>query len=198
MYLVTDYKLDFPILIEKVKIALECGVKIIQYRAKEKSTRVMCKEAKILKRLCARYNAIFIINDRVDIALAIDAHGVHLGREDMKIRDARKILPKGKIIGGTAHNEEEAIEAINEGADYLGVGALYKTKSKDNTINLSINTLERIRKITNKPIYGIGGITAFNITRDIKKNIDGVAVISAILDSKNIEKEVKKILENII
>ena len=198
IYLVTDYRLNFNILMEKVRIALEGGVKIIQYRAKEKSTRTMYKEAKILKELCDEYKAIFIVNDRVDIALLVDAHGVHLGREDMKIRDAKKILPQGKIIGATAHDEKEAIEAIDEGADYLGVGALYKSKSKKDTVNLPIKTLEKIREITDKPIYGIGGITALRITENIKKNVDGVAVISAILDSKNIQKEVEKIIENLL
>ena len=198
IYLITDYKLDFNILVEKVKIALENGVKIVQYRAKEKTTRVMCEEAKILKKLCDEYNAIFIINDRVDIALLVNAHGVHLGREDMKISEARKILGKEKIIGGTAHNEEEAIEAINDGADYLGVGALYKSKSKKDTVDLSIKTLKKIRKITNKPIYGIGGITALRITEDIKRNIDGVAVISGILDCESIEKEISEIIKKLL
>ncbi len=196
IYLITDYKLEFNLLVEKVKIALQCGIKIIQYRAKEKSTRIMCEEAKVLKKLCDSYNAVFIINDRVDVALAVNAHGVHLGQKDMKISIAREILPDGKIIGATAHNVEEAIEAIDEGANYLGVGALYKSKSKYDTIDLSIKALEDIRKITSKPIYGIGGITAFNITEDIKKNVDGVAVISAILGSENIKKEVEKISTN--
>lgn len=193
IYLITDYKLDFNVLVKKVKTALECGVKIIQYRAKKKSTKVMCKEAKILKKLCDKYKAIFIINDRVDIAFVVDAHGVHLGQEDMKISDAKKILGKEKIIGATAHNEEEAIRAISEGADYLGVGALYKSKSKDDTINLSIKTLEKIRKVTNKPIYGIGGITENNISKSIKENVDGVAIVSAIFESYSIKNTIKKI-----
>ena len=116
IYLITDYRLDFDILVEKVRIALECGIKIVQYRAKEKSTKDMCAEARVLKQLCHEYNAIFIVNDRVDIALVVDAHGVHLGREDMKISEAKKILGEGKIIGATAHNKKEALEAISEGA----------------------------------------------------------------------------------
>lgn len=198
IYLITDYRLDFDMLIKKTKVALESGIRIIQYRAKEKSTRVMVEEAMVLKRICDDYNAVFIVNDRVDIALAVNAHGVHLGQDDMKVSIARKILGNEKIIGKTAHNEKEAIEAMEEGADYLGVGALYKSKSKDNTVNLAVKTLKKVRKITDKPIYGIGGITALNITGDIKKNIDGVAIISAILDSKNIEKEVKKITQSLL
>lgn len=197
IYLITDYRLDFNILVEKIKLALESGVRIVQYRAKEKSTRTMCKEAKVLKSLCDKYGAIFIINDRVDIALAVDAHGVHLGQDDMKVSFAKKILSKGKIIGATAHNEEEAIEAINEGATYLGVGALYKSRSKDNTVDLSIKTLEKIREITKKPIYGIGGITPYNITEDIKKNVDGVAIVSAIFESDNIQNTTEKINEGL-
>ncbi len=197
IYLITDYKLDFNILIKKVKIALECGVRIVQYRSKEKSTKVMYKEAKILKELCDRYNAIFIVNDRIDIALAVNSHGVHLGQDDMKISVARKILSKEKIIGATVHNEKEVVEAIKGGADYLGVGALYQSKSKNNTIDLSIETLKRIRKVSTKPIYGIGGITEENITKSIKKNVNGVAIISAIFNSDSIKDTIKKINEHL-
>lgn len=197
IYLITDYRLDFDILVEKVRIALECGIKIVQYRAKEKSTKDMCAEARVLKQLCHEYNAIFIVNDRVDIALVVDAHGVHLGREDMKISEAKKILGEGKIIGATAHNEKEALEAISEGATYLGVGALYKSKSKSNTVNLSIETLQKIRKITDNPIFGIGGITENNINSSLRENIDGVAVISAIFQTNNIKNTIKEINENL-
>ena len=197
IYLITDYRLDFDILVEKVRIALECGIKIVQYRAKEKSTKDMCAEARVLKQLCHEYNAIFIVNDRMDIALVVDAHGVHLGREDMKISEAKKILGEGKIIGATAHNKKEALEAISEGATYLGVGALYKSKSKSNTVNLSIETLQKIRKITDNPIFGIGGITENNINSSLRENIDGVAVISAIFQTNNIKNTIKEINENL-
>ena len=193
VYLVSDYEMEFSELRIKVEEALKTGIGILQYRAKNKDTRELCEEASILKELCDKYNATFIINDRVDVALAVDADGIHVGQKDMKVKDARRILGSTKIIGASVKNKEEALIAEIEGADYLGVGALFKTQTKSDADYVSIDDLKEIRKTTQLPLYGIGGIKEDNLTKDIIKNIDGVAVVSVILQSNNIEKTVKEL-----
>lgn len=197
LYLVTDYNIEFPKLLEKIEEAVKCGVTIVQYRAKNSSTRIMCKEALAIKEICHKYNAIFIVNDRVDVALAVDADGVHLGQDDMEVYKAKELLPSGKIIGATVHNKEEAIEAVKQGADNLGVGAIYTTTTKDDAKPISVETLMEIRECTDIAIYGIGGITEKNITEELKKNINGVAIVSAILNSSDINKTCDTILQNL-
>ena len=131
-YFITDDELSLKGNFSDVKQAVEAGIRIIQYRSKNKSTFQMCKEAAELKNSVAK--ALFIVNDRVDIALAIDAHGVHLGQEDMSYDQARKILGKDKIIGVSVRNIEQAVQAQKQGADYIGVGPVFSTQTK----NLSI------------------------------------------------------------
>lgn len=193
VYLVSDYEMNFSELCEKVEEALKSGTTILQYRAKNKDTRELCDEAMILKEICEKYNCIFIINDRVDIALVVDADGVHLGQKDMKVKDARKILGENKIIGASTKNVEEAKIAVNEGADYLGVGALFETNTKKDADYVTAEMLGEIKKSVNIPIYGIGGITDSNLTKDIINNIDGVAVVSVILKSLDINATVTKL-----
>lgn len=198
LYLVTDYVIDFNELLKKVEMALIGGVDIVQYRSKGTSTRVMCDEALKLKQICHKYNTLFIINDRVDVAEAIDADGVHVGQDDMKADIVRRILGDDKIIGVSARNLEEALQAKEDGADYIGVGALFTTQTKMDAKSVSLDTLKEIRKAVGIPIYGIGGISLDNITEEVKDNIDGVAVVSAILNSENIEvtsRKFKEILE---
>ena len=193
IYLVSDYEIEFNELCIRVEEAFKSGVGILQYRAKNKDTKKLCEEASILKEICDKYNATFIINDRVDVALVVDADGVHVGQKDMKVKDARRLLGSTKIIGASVKNKEESIIAETEGADYLGVGALFKTKTKLDADYVSLQNLIEIRNITQLPIYGIGGIKEDNLTKDITKNIDGVAVVSAILKSNNIEKTIKEL-----
>ena len=129
LYLITDSKLTRKSVIDDAKAAVKAGVKIIQYREKEKSTKEMIEEAKKIKYICDENNVIFLINDGVDVALAVDADGVHLGTDDMPYNTARKLL-KEKIIGLTVHNVEEASEAEKIGADYVGVSPIFETKTK--------------------------------------------------------------------
>lgn len=195
LYLVTDYVIDFNELLEKVEMALIGGVDIVQYRSKGASTRVMCDEALKIKHLCNKYNALFIINDRVDVAQVVDADGVHVGQDDMKADLVRKILGDDKIIGVSARSLAEALQAMEDGADYIGVGALFTTQTKMDAKSVSIDTLKGIRKAIDIPIYGIGGISLDNITEKVKENIDGVAVVSAILNAEDIQATSRKFKE---
>lgn len=194
LYLVTDYRIPFNELLEKTKEALIGGVSILQYRAKNKETKEMCKEAKKLKKLCDDFGALFLVNDRIDVALAVKAHGVHLGQDDMEVSIAREIMPKDAVIGVTVHNKEEALKAIKEGADNLGVGALFSTNSKEDAKLMTLETLREIKSVSNIPLYGIGGITPYNLNDDILENLNGVAVISALLNSDNIIEKSKEFL----
>ncbi|ELC8388979.1 thiamine phosphate synthase [Clostridium perfringens] len=194
LYLVTDYRIPFNELLEKTKEALIGGVSIVQYRVKNKKTKEMCKEAKALKKLCDEFGALFLVNDRIDVALAVKAHGIHIGQDDMEVSIAREIMPKDAIIGVTVHNKEEALKAIKDGADNLGVGALFLTNSKDDATLMTLETLREIKSVSNIPLYGIGGITPYNLNKDILENLDGVAVISALLNSDNIREKSKEFL----
>lgn len=191
IYLVTDYRIPFDELLKKVEEALKAGIKLVQYRDKNVSSKLMCERGKKLFDLCKKYNSIFLVNDRVDIAMAIDADGVHIGQDDMDCKLARKLLGRDKIIGVSTKTLEESKKAVEDGADYLGCGAIYSTDTKDTSI-LSINSLKEIKKNISIPIYGIGGINTENITNEVKELLDGVAVVTAILNSHNINKTINE------
>ena len=191
IYLVTDYRIPFDELLKKVEEALKAGIKLVQYRDKNVSSKLMCERVKKLFDLCKKYNSIFLVNNRVDIAMAIDADGVHIGQDDMDCKLARKLLGRDKIIGVSTKTLEESKKAVEDGADYLGCGAIYSTDTKDTNI-LSINSLKEIKKNISIPIYGIGGINTENITNELKELLDGVAVVTAILNSHNINKTINE------
>lgn len=191
IYLVTDYRIPFDELLKKVEEALKAGIKLVQYRDKNVSSKLMCERGKKLFDLCKKYNSIFLVNDRVDIAMAIDADGVHIGQDDMDCKLARKLLGRDKIIGVSTKTLEESKKAVEDGADYLGCGAIYSTDTKDTNI-LSINSLKEIKKNISIPIYGIGGINTENITNELKELLDGVAVVTSILNSHNINKTINE------
>ena len=154
----------------------------------------MCKEAKELKKLCDEFGALFLVNDRIEVALAVKAHGIHIGQDDMEVSIAREIMPKDAVIGVTVHNKEEALKAIKDGADNLGVGALFSTNSKDDATLMTLETLREIKSVSDIPLYGIGGITPYNLNKDILENLEGVAVISSLLNSDNIREKSKEFL----
>ena len=151
LYLVTDYRIPFNELLEKTKEALIGGVYIVQYRAKNKKTKEMCKEAKELKKLCDDFGALFLVNDRIDVALAVKANGVHIGQDDMEVSIAREIMPKDAVIGVTVHNKEEALkaiadEAINRKTGARGLRAIVEETMMD--IMFDIPSEENIVKAT--------------------------------------------------
>ena len=165
--------------------ALKGGITLLQLREKEKSTREYLELAVKVHCLTQKYNVPLIIDDRLDVAIAVGAEGVHLGRSDMPIDIARNIFGKDKIIGATAKTVEQALEAYKNGADYLGVGAIYPTTTKVKTILTSTETLNKICKAVPIPVNAIGGLNKENI--DVLKGIDisGICVVSAIMKAES-------------
>ena len=173
---------------EQVKIMLNCGVKIIQYRFKGGNDSENINVATKLKKLCKEYDALFIVNDRLDIALASDADGLHLGQEDLKIEHARRLLGPSKIIGLSANNETEITKAINEGSDYLGIGPVFQSTTKKSKSPLGIERVKSLTKKITVPWFAIGGINSQNISLLQENNIKKVAIISD-LNCKSNSKE---------
>ncbi|TCO69354.1 thiamine phosphate synthase [Marinisporobacter balticus] len=182
VYLVTDDSImDFDTLYTKVELALQGGVGLLQFREKKSSSKVFYAHGLKIKALCKKYNVPLIINDRLDIAQAIDADGVHLGQSDLPLTVAKKILDPKKIIGISANTVETALDAQKNGADYIGVGAVFPTNTKNDAVLVSENTLSEIQSAVSIPIVAIGGITLENASSIINHKIDSIAVVSAIL-----------------
>ena len=194
LYAVTDrHWLGDRTLYEVVKESLDGGATFIQLREKNLDQEHFLEEAKELKKLCAEYKVPFVINDNVDIALEIDADGVHVGQSDMEAGDVRTKLGPDKIIGVSAQTVEQAILAEKRGADYLGVGAVFPTGSKDDAVEVSHDTLRDICKAVSIPVIAIGGITVDNTPVLAGTGICGIAVISAIYAQENILEATKKL-----
>ncbi|MBI5204653.1 MAG: thiamine phosphate synthase [Nitrospirae bacterium] len=166
---------------EMSSLVLRAGIKWIQYREKNKPRRDIYNEAALLRKLTAEFKASFIVNDHADIALAVNAEGVHLGQEDLPLKEARKILGKTKIIGISTHSIEQAIEAEAGGADYVGFGPVFHTKTKDAGKPKGIQMLKEVKRHVNIPVIAIGGITSENLQSVLDSGADAVAVASAIL-----------------
>ena len=195
IYLVTDEAcLHGRPLLECVEDALAAGVTLVQYRAKAADGGVLYAEACRLKELCDKYSVPLIINDRLDIALAVGAAGVHLGQDDLPCAVARRLLGEDFIIGVSAHNPAEAVQAVSEGADYLGCGAVFGTATKHDVAKLGLENLRAIRKAVAVPMVGIGGITADNYAEVLATGADGAAIVSGILAQDNIGAVVKKLV----
>lgn len=173
-------------LYEQVELALQGGATFIQLREKTLDRPAFVQEARELKALCARYGVPFVINDEVSIAMEVDADGVHVGQSDMEAGDVRARLGEGKIIGVSAQTVEQAILAQQRGADYLGVGAVFPTGSKDDADDVSHETLKAICEAVDIPVIAIGGIGAHNVAQLRGTGICGIAVISAIFGQKDI------------
>nr|WP_082759721.1 thiamine phosphate synthase [Abyssisolibacter fermentans] len=189
LYLVTDSNIiGDRNLVECVRDAIIGGVSVVQLREKNISTRDFYQTALALKELTDYYNVPLIINDRLDIALAVDAAGLHIGQSDLPAIEARKLLGKDKILGVSVSNIEQAQKAKIQGADYIGVGAIFPTNSKGDAKNLNIDILTNIRNSVDIPIVAIGGINENNIELLNNTKINGVAVISAILGNEDIIK----------
>lgn len=202
LYAITDrHWLNGRSLYEVVKESLDGGVTFLQLREKQLDEEHFLEEAKELQGLCREYNVPFIINDNVDIALAMNADGVHIGQSDMEMKEAREKLGSDKIIGVSAHTKEEALLAQAQGADYLGVGAVFPTSSKDDAESVSYETLKAICEVVSIPVVAIGGITRENLHQLSGSGISGISVISAIYaqsDIKEAARELKQCVQEIL
>lgn len=188
LYAVTDrHWLNGRTLVDVVKESLDGGVTMIQLREKSLDEGKFLEEAKELQALCRERHVPFIVNDNVDIAKAMDADGVHVGQDDMAALDVRAKLGPDKLIGVSAHTVEEALLAEKQGADYLGVGAVFPTSSKSNVGEMSYETLKAICKAVSIPVVAIGGISGENVGKLAGSGICGVAVISAIYAAKDVK-----------
>lgn len=194
IYLVTDDGcLQGRALIDCVREALEGGVTLVQYRAKTASSAEMYAEALQLKALCDSFKVPLIINDRLDIAMAVGAAGVHLGQDDLPCAAARKLLGEDYIIGVSAHNPAEAKAALQSGADYLGCGAVFGTATKADVKKLGTEGLTAICREKGLPVVGIGGVTADNYREVRAAGADGAAIVSGILAQPDIRATVEAI-----
>ncbi|WP_416181583.1 thiamine phosphate synthase [Acidaminococcus timonensis] len=194
VYLVTDRHClrgrDFYAAIEE---ALKAGVTLLQLREKDASFQELLEEGRKVQALCRKYQVPFLIDDQVEVARALDADGVHLGQEDEAIERARAVLDRGKIIGISAHNMEEALEAQKKGADYLGVGALYPTGSKKDASVLAPGVFRQVVEAVRIPVVGIGGIHEAQYGQVLDQGAAGCAMISGILGADDITATVKRL-----
>ncbi len=194
IYLVTDDGcLQGRALLDCVREALEGGVTLVQYRAKTAASAEMYAEALQLKALCDSFKVPLIINDRLDIAMAVGAAGVHLGQDDLPCAAARKILGEDYLIGVSAHNPAEAKAALQSGADYLGCGAVFGTATKADVKKLGTEGLAAICTAKGLPVVGIGGVTADNYREVRAAGADGAAIVSGILAQPDIRATVRAI-----
>jgi thiamine-phosphate pyrophosphorylase len=187
VYLVTDRQLSRNRTTrEIVAAAIKGGVSCVQLREKNCSTREFIEEALAIRELLSIHGIPLIINDRVDVALAVNADGVHLGQTDMPHNMARQLVPKDMIIGISAESLSDAIAAQQDGADYIGVSPIYTTPTKRDTAPpLGLDGLQKIRAAVDTPLVGIGGLNADNAKEVIRNGADGVAVVSAIVAAEN-------------
>lgn len=194
LYVVTDRSwLGENDLVVQVEDALKAGATFVQLREKHLEFDAFVAEAKRIKAITDRYGVPFVINDNAEVALACGADGVHIGQEDMAAGNARTLLGKDKIIGVSAHSVAEALAAQAAGADYIGVGAVFSTSTKQDANSVSYDAVKRICEAVSLPVVAIGGISRENIMRLKGTGVDGVAVISAIFAQKDIYSAAKKL-----
>ncbi len=202
LYFITDstgFTLDK--FLETVDSACKGGASIVQLREKKLDDETFLKEAFEIKELCRKYNVPFVINDNVDIAVKVNADGVHIGQKDMEAGYVRSLIGEEKILGVSAQTVEQAILAEKMGADYLGVGAVFSTGSKADADDVNYETLKAICGAVSIPVVAIGGIGAGNVLELTGSGICGVAVISAIFAADNIQKataELKKLTKQVV
>jgi thiamine-phosphate pyrophosphorylase len=182
-----------------VRAAVAGGATAIQYREKEASTRVMVEDARELRAVARAAGVLFIVNDRVDVAMAVDADGVHVGQDDMPADLVRKLIGPDKIIGVSAGNVPDALRAEADGADYLGVGAIYATATKaDAGMPTGLAALTEIKRQVKLPIVGIGGINLDNAAAVIKAGADGISVVSAVVSAEDVAEAARRLKETVL
>ncbi|MBO7421164.1 MAG: thiamine phosphate synthase [Spirochaetaceae bacterium] len=196
LYFITDStQYDEAEFLRRVEEGLKGGATILQLREKDKSTREYIELAEKVHRITQKYNVPLIIDDRLDVALASNAEGVHLGQSDMPVSTARKILGEGFIIGATTKTVAQAVEAYEQGADYCGVGAIYPTTTKVKTVLTSTETLSQICQSVPIPVNAIGGLNKTNTDVLMGIKIAGICVVSAIMKADDPKKEAQILLE---
>ncbi len=194
-YLVTDSGLSKKGTLSDVREAVESGCRIVQYREKNKSTKEMVEEASEIKKIC-NGKAIFLVNDRIDVALAVDADGVHIGQDDMPIEIARKLLGDNKIIGLSVNNKEEAVLAEKSGADYIGLGPIFDTATKkDAGEGIGPLKIREVKDAIKIPVVAIGGINKENCENVIQNGVDSLVAISAVVCSDDVKRETKYFID---
>lgn len=190
-YFITDSILSKAGNLSDIKNAILAGTKVIQYRNKTGTSKELYEEAIKIKNICS--DAIFLINDRIDIAQAVDVDGVHLGQDDIPLKAARRIMGGNKIIGVTVHNVPEAIEAENNGADYLGVSPVFYTGTKpDAGAPAGIELIKEIKKVSKLPVAAIGGINLSNASDVVSAGADALCAISAVVSAADVKCEIEK------
>lgn len=196
LYVILDPSVrpDRP-LMEVLNGAAEGGATIFQYRNKQAAMKDAYAEALPLRRTAAALNVLFIVNDRCDLALAVDADGVHLGQDDLPYAEARKVLGQEKIIGVSTHNADHVNEAGRFQPDYIGFGPIFKPASKqDHDPVVGLQGLQQVRSLTSLPIFAIGGIQPDHVGEVMKAGADGIAVISAVLTAPDVKKAVEQLI----
>ena len=194
LYLCTDRNLTRNrSLEESVELAIHGGVTVVQVREKDSTDREFLEIASRIRSITSRYKIPLIINDRIDIAMAVDAYGVHVGQTDLPCSILKK-LSKDLIVGISVSTVEEAIRAESDGADYLGVGAIFSTNTKSDADSVSIATLKKIRESVKIPVIAIGGINSQNLSIVKSANVDGAAVVSAIISSDDPERSARDLI----
>jgi thiamine-phosphate pyrophosphorylase len=181
---------------ELAELAIRGGADTIQYRSKSPDIRLLLREASEVREVCTHYSVTFLVNDRVDVALAVDADGVHLGREDMPLPVARKLLGPDRIIGGTVRNREHLRQAIRESADYVGLGPVFGTASK--SVAHDLLGLEVVRQVSAEstiPVIAIAGITVANAGEVIAAGASGIAVIGAVCCADEVEGAARELIQ---
>jgi thiamine-phosphate pyrophosphorylase len=196
LYAVTDRSwLGGETLESAVEKALKGGATFVQLREKELEAGKLLEEAKVIKKLCKKYHVPFVVNDNVDIAIAVDADGVHIGQKDMEAGNVRELIGRDKILGVSAQTVEQAVLAEKRGADYLGVGAVFHTGTKADADYVSYDTLKEICEAVSIPVVAIGGISKDNIMELSGSGICGIAVISAIFAQPDIVRSTAQLKE---
>jgi thiamine-phosphate diphosphorylase len=197
LYAVTDrsWLKNGETLYEACEKAIRGGITLLQLREKNLSTEDFIKEGLQIKKLCHDNNVMLIINDDVDAMLALDADGLHIGQDDGDVREIREKIGKDKILGVSSRTVEESLKAIEDGADYLGIGAVFSTSTKLDAVDVSFKTLKEITKISSVPTCAIGGISLHNIDELANSGINGCAIVSAIFKSDDVEKSTRILRE---
>ncbi len=184
-------------LVGVTEAAVRGGADVVQLRAKGMGGRALYETACALREVCRAGGAAFIVNDRADVAAAADADGVHVGQEDLPVAQARRVVGPGRIVGASAKTVDLAVQAVREGADYLGVGAMFASPTKPGSSVIGPEGLREVRAAVRAPIVGIGGVDAGNAGMVMEAGADGVAVISAVVGAEDVEEAARRIKEAI-